>query len=79
LSIGTIDVSMGGYIFGIQEPKPLRNFPEGRIRLRLRNMDFAKAFVKTADGIREYIIGEHNGYWVPLHLVGENAGGQHER
>ena len=51
---------------GVREPLPLAGFPEGRVRLRLRNNSFAMAYVKTKDGIRCFVIGEMDGMWVPV-------------
>ena len=51
---------------GVREPLPLAGFPEGRIRLSLRNDSFAKAYVKNKDGIRCFVIGELDGTWVPV-------------
>lgn len=54
-------------IFAIREPKPLRGFPEGRVRLRLRNDEFARAFVRTPEGIRHFIVQETpDGFWEPV-------------
>lgn len=54
------------------EVKTLRNWPEGRIRLRLRNEEFAQAFVKTAHGIRRFYIAEVDGFWEPGPEIGAN-------
>lgn len=59
-------------VFGIEDPKPPRGFPPGRIRWRIRHDYFVMARVKTADGIREYIIKEENGYWMPYLESGRN-------
>lgn len=58
--------------FGVRPALPLYGFPPGRVRIRQRNTDFAKAFVKTADGIRCFIIAEHEGYWIPYAEQGAN-------
>ena len=59
-------------IWGVVEPKPLKGFPEGRVKLRLRNKDFARAFVKTSNGIRSFIIAEQDGFWIPKWEQGSN-------
>lgn len=52
--------------FGVREPLPLRNFPPGRVRLRMRNRELMQAFVKTSDGIMEFIVKEQDGFWEPF-------------
>lgn len=59
-------------VFGIRERKPLKGFPEGRVKIRLRNTDFARAFVKTASGIRQFIVAEVDGFWTPKFEQGSN-------
>ena len=39
--------------WGVVEPLPLRGFPAGKVRLRLRNNEFVRVRVRTADGVRE--------------------------
>jgi len=50
-------------IWGIVKPKPLKGFPEGKIRIKLRCNDFAKAFVKTNDSIRCFVMYDDGKYW----------------
>lgn len=50
-------------VFGVQEPKPIRGAPAGRQRIRMRNKSGAKLFVKTADGIRCFIIEDGGDHW----------------
>ena len=59
--------------FGIREPLPLRGFPAGKVRIRQRNTEFPTAVVKTDTGARRFIIGEHEGHWVPMGEMGANA------
>lgn len=59
-------------LFGISCPKPTKGFPPGRIRWKIRNMEFVLARVKTADGIREFFVGEKDGYWTPYSEKGRN-------
>lgn len=58
------------YVFGVCQPLPLRGFPQGRIRLRLRKDSFAKAFVKSPTGIRRFLIGQRGAFWVPMYEQG---------
>lgn len=48
-------------VFGVREPKPITGAPHGKWRLRMRKNAIAKLFVKTADGIRSFIL-EDKGY-----------------
>lgn len=58
--------------FGIVEPKPLRGFPSWRAKIKMRNEEFVRIYVKTANGIQCWIPKEENGFWVPGHNQGEN-------
>lgn len=59
-------------IFGVKEQKPLRGFPEGRVRIRARNEAFMIAFVKTATGIRKFYVEDHEDHWSPGPETGYN-------
>ena len=59
-------------VFGLVTMRPLRGFPEGRIKLRFRNDDFAVAFVRNKYGIRRFVLGEEDGYFIPLVETGRN-------
>jgi hypothetical protein len=58
--------------FGAVDPKPLKGFPEGKARLRIRAEDFVKVRIKTETGIREFFPDEVDGFWVPLFETGRN-------
>ncbi len=56
------------FIFGVptdeQLSAPFANLPEGaRVRWRFRAREFARCFVKTANGIAEYSPEFINGKW----------------
>lgn len=61
------------FIFGVHSPKPLQGFPGGRIKLKQRHDGFVRAFVKSADGIREFLVKEADGFWIPGIEVGRNV------
>jgi hypothetical protein len=42
-------------IFGIHEPKPLRGFPPGKARISMRDDCLARVWIRTSDGIREFV------------------------
>jgi hypothetical protein len=52
-------------LFGIQGKKPLRGFPEGRVKIVIRPSDFVTAFVKTKSGIRKFYVKEVDGFYEP--------------
>ncbi len=54
-------------VFGVREPLPITNAPDGRIRLRLRNDSYGKMFVRDRDGIREFAIGDFGNHWEPVY------------
>jgi hypothetical protein len=58
--------------FGAVDPKPLKGFPEGKSRLRIRAKDFVKVRIKTETGIREFYPHEVDGFWVPYCETGRN-------
>lgn len=64
---------MSTLVFGVHPAKPLKDFPAGRVRLVVRNDAFARAYVKTADGIREFRVAEHEGYWIAVYEQGANT------
>lgn len=57
---------------GVREMLPLKGFPSGKIRIRMRPEEFAIAFVRTSEGVFKYAIGEKDGYWHPAILQGSN-------
>jgi len=56
-------------VFGIQEIKPLQDWPEGRIRIRLRHNDIGWAFVRNGKTITQYMIltacRDGQEFWIP--------------
>jgi hypothetical protein len=50
-------------VYGIREPKLIVGAPEGRQRLRMRNNSPAKLFVRTADGIRQFVLQDLGDRW----------------
>lgn len=60
------------FVFGIQEICPLRGFPEGRARVRMRVGEVARVFIKTTDGILCYIPKAVEGFWEPFCLQSIN-------
>lgn len=59
-------------VFGAHLEKPLAGFPPGKIRLRMRSTEFLQAFVRNADGIQHFYVGDDGNHWVPRFKIGEN-------
>jgi len=55
--------------WGMQEIKPLRGFPKGRVKIVMRQDDFVTAFVKTSDSIRKFYVKEVDGFFEPFSEV----------
>lgn len=51
--------------FGSTELKPLKGFPDGRIRIRIRNNEFVRVFVKTENEIQQFEVEDCGDYWTP--------------
>lgn len=45
-------------------PLPLKGFPPGRVRVRLRPGDLGTAYVRDEGGVRQFLLVEQDGYWV---------------
>lgn len=57
-------------VYGIQEHvKPLREFPEGKVRIRIRAEQHAIAHVWTKEGIRAFRLEDCEDFWRPLDEV----------
>ena len=64
---------MSAALAGIREVKPLKGFPPGKIRIRLREEDLVRVYVwRKQRGIKEFLVKEVEGHWVPYLQVGEN-------
>jgi hypothetical protein len=62
--------------FGTASPLPLKGFPSGKYRIRLRPNEWAKVYVKTENGIREFIVEIKEGHWTPGSEMARNIRGQ---
>lgn len=65
-------------VWGVAERLPLKGFPEGRYRIVMRREELARVYVRTPDGIREFIPKVQDGHWVPAAEVGANVRGVHK-
>lgn len=50
-------------VWGVREPKPIFGAPEGQHRLRMNKSEFAKLFVRTANGIRQFGLEDCGDRW----------------
>ena len=62
----------GNYVFGVKDRLPMKGWPAGRARIRMRGGAFVQCFVKTETGIRKFWILEKDGCWIPGPACGEN-------
>lgn len=61
-------------IFGVHPKMPLKGFPDGKKRLRMRGEQWAQVFVRPPEGgIRAFYIKEHDGHWIPAIESGSNS------
>ena len=66
-------VAINSIVFGLfDKPLPLKGFPDGRCRIRMRPDDLVAVYVKTTGGIREFRVKEEDGFWVPFGEVARN-------
>jgi len=66
---------MNCHVFGIVQPLPLRDFPEGKARIRLRSDAFAMVYIRTPNGgIRQFTVLQDstNTRWFPGFEQGAN-------
>lgn len=71
-----ITVGEDAICFGIKEPKPAKGFPPGKIRWRIRHDALVLARVRTSEGVREFLVKEEDGHWVPADEIASNITAQ---
>lgn len=61
-------------VFGIVEPLPLAGFPAGHTRIRMRNNEYVRVYVRPPEGgVRQFAVSEIFGQWVPVCELGANV------
>ena len=61
-------------VFGVVPVRPIVGLPHGKVRVRLRNNDFARVFVRNGYGTRQFVIGvNEEGMWYPAAEQGRNV------
>ena len=64
-------------LFGMSEPKPLKGWPRGKVRVRTRNEGYARGFVRAGNGTtRHFLVHDDGEHWVPCHEQGANITGK---
>jgi len=60
-------------LFGVRQILPLRGFPAGKTRIRMRNTEFVQVFVRPPEGgCRRFYAHERDGAWWPAIESGAN-------
>lgn len=59
-------------VVGIKPRKPITGLPPGRVKLRMRNKDFAMLYVKDSIGIRQFLIEDNGLTWAVSYEQGSN-------
>lgn len=67
-----VEIKLPKIVWGVKEPKPIKTEMPGRVRLRMRNKAFAKAFFKTPNAIRCFALKDCGDYWEPIYEQGMN-------
>ena len=58
-------------VWGVRDILPLRGFPEGKVRIRMRPLRPVAVYVKPpGGGVREYVVTQQDGAWVMACEVG---------
>lgn len=60
------------HVYGVVPELPLSGFPEGRIKIRMRPNNFARAHVFSKTGVREFFVRIVDGTWQPSVEIGSN-------
>lgn len=69
-------IRRGTVVVGLAELKPLKGFPKGKIRIRMRSDDLLKVYIWNKTGIRVYSVNELDGVWYPGLLIAANMRGE---
>ncbi len=61
-------------VHGIETPKPIVNIPHDALksRLRMRQADIARVYIRFSDRIERWIIAEDGDHWRLEFKTGEN-------
>ena len=65
------------HVLGITTIKPIMPEPQGKVRIKLRPNDLAKAYIKTDNRITGYYIKDNGDHWQLSYVIGINHTRQH--
>lgn len=60
----------GDGIFGLVRPLPLRGFPEGEARVRIRVDEFVRVYIRKDGATRGFYVKREGDEWVPWCEIG---------
>jgi hypothetical protein len=61
-------------LFAMCSPKPLKGWPDGKVRIKLRNAGYASGFVRAENGTtRHFLVHDDGSHWMPCHEQGVNV------
>ena len=72
MTSGSCYITPSNLQYGIVDPLPLRGFPSGKARTRMRRRSLVCVFVKTEDSVRWFYVKEVDGFWEPFCETGRN-------
>ena len=55
--------------YGSKLPLPLRGFPSGQVKIKIRQNDFVYIYIRNEAGITKFAVTEKDGYWTPYCAV----------
>jgi len=65
---------MNSHGYGMAEPRPLRGFPEGKTRIRIRNTHFPVVYVRPPEGgVIAFLVDDDGEVWTPGRRTGSNV------
>jgi len=59
--------------FGLVEILPLSGFPQGKVKIKMRDDNFVKIFVKSENEIQAFYPEEKDGVWIPSYKIEQNT------
>lgn len=61
------------YVLNVQTPKPIRYAPPGKMRIRMREGEFAMLYVRPPEGgVMQYCLTDEGDYWLPKWQIAAN-------
>lgn len=60
------------FVYGVRELRPIFCAPVGRHKLKMRGSNIAKLFVRTSDGIQQFILEDFGDHWKACEVASIN-------